>query len=102
MPRRCFVAAPSPDPLVASAGDAYSQSGSWVVTRIRHMAPWAAAMLALAGVAAALLLTGGSGPPFVTAGGLQLRGGTVAPVKPSRSAVGWGGTGAAAEGGAPG
>jgi Divergent InlB B-repeat domain len=67
------------------------------VTRIRHMAPWAAAMLALAGVAAALLLTGGSGPPFVTAGGLQLRGGTVAPVKPSRSAVGWCGTDAAAE-----
>jgi Divergent InlB B-repeat domain len=67
------------------------------LTRIRHVVPWAAATLAVAGIAAALVLTGGSGPPFVTAGGLQLRGGTAAPSKQSHSAVGWCGTDAVAD-----
>jgi hypothetical protein len=54
-------------------------------------------MLAVAGAAAAFLLTDGAGPPFVTAGGLELRGGAVAPSKLNRSSAGWCGTDAAAE-----
>jgi len=65
--------------------------------RIRHLAPWAAATLAVGGIAAALLLAGGSGPAFVPVGGLQLRGGTAAPSKQLRSALGWCGTDAVAD-----
>jgi len=68
-----------------------------VLNGIRRVAPWAASVLGLGGVALAFVLTAGSGPPFVTAGGLQLRGGTVAPAKQSRSAIGWCGTDAIAE-----
>jgi len=46
----------------------------------------------LGGLAALFILTDGSGPPFVTAGGLQLRGGSAAPSKVFRSTVDWCGT----------
>ncbi len=67
------------------------------MTRIRHVALWAAATLAVPAIAATLLLTGGSGPPFVTAGGLQLRSGTAVPSKQSGAAVAWCGTDAVAD-----
>ena len=56
-----------------------------------------AAFAVVAAAAVGLALTDGAGPPFVTAGGLQLRGGPVAPVGPSRSSAAWCGADAAAD-----
>jgi hypothetical protein len=58
---------------------------------------WLTAALAVAGPAVAFALTDGTGPPFVTAGGMHLRGDSVAPAKPSRSVVAWCGTNAVAD-----
>jgi hypothetical protein len=41
------------------------------------------------GVAAAYVLTDGPGPPFVTAEGLQLRGGSATPSKVARRSQAW-------------
>ena len=63
----------------------------------RHRWVWLAAAFVVAGGAVALLVTDGHGPPFVTAGGLQLRGGSVAPAGQTRSSAAWCGTDAVAD-----
>ena len=57
----------------------------------------AAASAVVAAAAVALALTDGAGPPFVTAGGLQLRGGSAAPVEHARSSAAWCGADAVAD-----